>query len=203
MPAYTVPGSQLFLMQMKSPLVLAVGAVTIGSAILSLILAKRLPPPTARRLGLGPWVTRYTKPIAVLVVALYAMIVIVATYATTRPGLDYGLFIDGANVTVRFYGDRIVSFNACRANYSVVSVDDALSMLKVRTNGLTDPTTGLYMGYYKTSDGSKAYVIVVKRLSDKALVFRLHTGDYVVVAVPGVEDAYKNLQQARKAYCKG
>ncbi len=194
--SYTVSGAQLFRMEMQSPLLLAVmAAVLIPSAALLAAVVKgwRLPGTVGSRRAMVYVIA------AAMVIGVAA--IPTATYIGVRPELEYGLQVSDLKATVRFYGDNVVEFNVCEATYSLTSVDEAVSMLKVRTNGLSDPATGIHMGYYKARDGSKAYVIVASKLSDKALVARLSDGSYVIVALPGIENAYKTLTSLKQTHC--
>ena len=201
MASYTVAGSDLFWMQLRSPIVLIVTVLSIAGLAFLVALAGKLPASVAGRIGLGPRVRRYSVHIAILIALLEVSIIVGVTYATTRPGVDYGITINGTSVTVVFYEDKSITFNVCDASFNLTSADEALELLKVRTNGVADPSTGLYAGYYKTVDGRKAYVFIEKKLSSEAIIFRLNTGEYIVVGVPGAQQAFNDLKAAAAAHC--
>ncbi|MEB3851467.1 MAG: hypothetical protein LRS49_02645 [Desulfurococcales archaeon] len=196
MHSATIAGSELFRAVLASPLVLAIGASTAAGAA-ALALASR----RGLRIPGMPETRRAAYLLAAAIIAVYAVVVPAAAYYSARPGLDYGVWVDGANVTVRFYGTATVSFNLCNATLNLTDTQRALSMLSVRTNGLSDPTAGVHMGYYKTKSGARAYVIVYEKRAPKALVARLPDGSYVIAAVPGVESLYREVSGERPGLC--
>jgi hypothetical protein len=194
--AYTVPGSHIFWLTVLSPLSLAVDLITVGSVALIALIIKKLPPGGRGVLRAPGWARRHAWLLVLIVLVLDIAIIFTASYVTARPGLDYGIWVEGRNVTVRFYENKVIAFSVCDASFNLTSTSKALGLLRIRTNGLSDPTAGIHMGYYKTVDNHRAYVIVLEKESRHAIVFRLASGDYVVVAVPGVERAYGELEGA-------
>ncbi|MEB3806500.1 MAG: hypothetical protein GSR73_03190 [Desulfurococcales archaeon] len=186
--AALVPGSQLFIAEVKSPIGIIVEAISVFFGLV--LYAYYRSKPGSRG-----------KAKLVLVATLSALAIIPLTsYVLTRPGVDYGAVLNGTTLTVTYYGASRETFNICSVNVSLQPIDKALEILKVRTNGVADPSTGIFMGHYRTVDGRPAIVIVWKKTTTKALV--VDNGKLVaIIGVKGVEDLYNAIVQAKENYC--
>jgi len=188
-PACLVSGKNLFIQEATSPLQLLVIVAIMAVMIIGAYLAKRFP-------SLRKYPLKLAIPIAIVAIG----IVLATTYISIRPGLSYGAWLNGTVLQVRFYQDDIVSVNICKSNISLVDTSEALSKLSIRTNGLSDPLSGIHMGYYRARGGDKAYVLVLAKKSAKALVIGSEKG-YIIVALPCSQEMYKELTQARSTLC--
>ena len=184
-----VSGSALFHKELASPLMLGVIASIIALVPLIHYLGKRI-----KRLR------KYSIKLALPLTALAIVLVLSVNYITIRPGLGYGAWLNGTLLHVRFYEDKIISISICESNMTLTGIKEALSMLSIRTNGLSDPVTGIHMGYYRTYSGEKAYVIIVTSQADKALVIHSKKG-YVIIALRCTGKLYKELLEARHGIC--
>ena len=190
-----VSGSWLFWHELTSPLELGVLVLLIASIPITYFLAKRF-----------PWLRKYSQRTMIIVVALLTVMgvitIVVVTYIGVRPSLSYGAWLSGSTLHVRFYEDKVVDVDICNSSMSLTSTKKALDMLSIRTNGVSDPTSGTHMGYYRTHDGRKAYVIILAHSSNKAII--INTGKaYVIIALPCTQRLYNELAAARTELCTG
>ena len=191
--ACLVNGSWLFRHELTSPLELGVLVLLVASIPITYFLVKKL-----------PWLRKYSQRTMTIIVALLiitAIVLVVAvTYISIHPSLGYGAWLNGSTLHVRFYEDKVVSVNICNTSISLTNTKTALDMLSIRTNGISDPTSGIHMGYYRTHDKKKAYVIILAHSSSKAII--INTGKvYIVVALPCVQELYNELVAAKTRLC--
>ena len=190
-----VNGSWLFWHELTSPLELVVVVLLIASIPITYFLAKKL-----------PWLRKYSQRTMMMIVALLTVVavilVVTVTYISVRPSLSYGAWLNDSILHVRFYEDKVVNINICNSSMKLTSTKKALDMLSIRTNGVSDPTSGTHMGYYRTHDGKKAYVIILAHSSNKAII--INTGKaYVIIALPCTQGLYDKLVAARTELCTG
>jgi len=193
--ACLVSGSKLFWHELTSPLELGVLVVTVALVPITYFLARKFP--RLRRYSLR------TMVLVTTIITIVAVILIVtATYISVRPSLSYGAWLNSSTLHVRFYEDKVVSLNICNSTMMLKSTKDALDMLSIRTNGISDPASGTHMGYYRTRDGGKAYVIILAHMSTKAII--INTGRaYVIIALPCTQELYNELVAAKAELCTG
>ncbi len=185
MEILTVQGSTLLEAQLASPLTIVVLA---GAWLVSLayIVSKR--GSARRRIGM-------------LLTSLAVTVIIVGAYAfTIQPGVEYGIYLEDSTIKVVFYMDREVKYDLCQVEIGLVDRGEALDIIKVRTNGISDPTTGLAAGYFKTRDGMDAYMLITGKQVQKVLVIK-GSNNITIVGMPGVEEAYSKLIDAYEARC--
>jgi len=187
--AALVHGSQLFMAELKSPLDVAVEAISVFFGLIFYTYYKKRPGSRG-------------KAKLVLVATVSVLVIIPLTnYALIRPGVDYGAVLNRTTLTVIYYGASMEAFNICTANVSLQPLDKALQTLKVRTNGLADPSTGILMGHFRTVNGKPAAVIVWKKTASKALL--VDNGKLVaIVGVKGVDSLYNAIMRAKMDYCR-
>ena len=185
-----VSGRSLFLAEITSPLTLAVLAVVLLPVLGYYFIAARSGSERAlarARLGLA--------------VAVLALVVLVGVnYYTLQPGRTYGLELVDGRVVLHYYEERSASYNLCNLTVRLVGLDEARGMLGVRTYGTSDPTTGLSAGEFKLTDGRNAHVLIAPG-AGKALIIEEPGKPTAIVAVPGVEEAYTAILQARGESC--
>jgi len=143
-----------------------------------------------------------TAKIRLLVVALISLITTVTALSLTmvRWSAYYGAWLEGGEIHVRYYANDFFNVSMCNTNISLVSIDDALGMLKIRTNGIADPSSGVYMGHYRLADGSRGDVIIISRNITHVLVVSAGR-EKAIVGLPGVETLYKTITEARSGLC--
>ncbi len=186
MEILTVQGSTLLEAQLTSPLTIGVLAAA-WLVSLAYIVSKR--GSARRRIGM-------------LLTSLAVTVIIVGAYAfTIKPGVEYGIYLEDSTIRVVFYMDREVKYNLCQVEVELVDRDEALDMIKIRTNGISDPTTGLAAGYFKTRDGLNAYMIITGKDASKAITIR-GSDSITIVGMPGVEEAYNKLREAYQSKCR-
>jgi len=145
---------------------------------------------------------RIRRVMMALMAIIATILVIGVQVYSIRPGISYGIFINDHSIIVRFYMDDSVQYNLCSVELKVMDRGMALDMLRIRTNGVYDPTTGVAAGYYKTNSGGDAYVIITGKSVGKVLVIE-SGGDTVIVGMPGVLDAYERLSNIYGDACRG
>lgn len=190
-PQLVIPGSEIITLERHSPLTLAVVLFVAGMVPLAYWQARRK---GMRGTKLAAAVGGATLA-AVMVVVLAALV----PYTMIKPDLMYGSWLNGTTLYTRFYGTHIVKASICNATIELVPRDRLGDILSVRTNGLGDPLAHISMGYFRTRDGRRAYVVVV---GEKPVVI-VDAGRYVV-AVGGFdnpEDFYHRLLDARARLC--
>jgi len=190
----TIPGSQVIHAQITSPLTIIVLVVVIAITPLALYLGRR-------RRGLP---TKAVIALTLAVIVPVAGIIIALPYTTAKPDLDYGAWLEGHMLEVRFYSSKVVEFNLCNTNVSLIDRSELGHLLKYRSFGVGDPLAGIDLGYFKTRDGRTAYVVVVGKDVGKLLV--ADDGSKVAVigvkCPSGVSSLYKAIMEA-KADCRG
>ena len=172
MHAFTIPAATINHIELTSPLtllaILAVSAAAIATA----------------------WkLKRYGFTIAAATAALILVSGYAIVYASSNVGKGlYGIWINGTKAYIHFWAGGSVNVDLCNTNITLVPTNAARDLLRIRVDGLGDPTTGVSMGYYRTRDGEKAYVLIVE--GRKALLIK--GKEWVaIVAVPGVEECYR------------
>ncbi len=186
MEVLTVQGSTLLEAQLTSPLTIVVLAAA-WLVSLAYIVSKR--GSARRRIGM-------------LLTSLAVTVIIVGAYAfTIKPSVEYGIYLEDSIIKVVFYMDREVKYNLCQVEVGLVDKEEALDMIKIRTNGISDPTTGLAAGYFKTKDGLSAYMIITGKDVSKAITIRGPDG-ITIVGMPGAEEAYDKLKMAYESQCR-
>ncbi len=178
-----VPWTEISRMLLLSPLILAVSALV---AVLGLATIRGVLPLLTRRL-LSPRARRILGAASIVVAVLLPF---TAAFLTVTPGASYGVVLEDHTLRVYFYQDDYVEYDACRANLTLLDPEEAKSLLKLRTYGTSDPSTGIDMGYYKLATGEEATVIILWKKTSSVLLVR--SGDTVsLVGVPGVEQVYR------------
>ncbi len=181
--ACTVPGSKLLLATLLNPIFISALATPLIITLLLVRYADYLVKSEAQRR-----VLRYVAPV---VVAAAYIVVLVVAYSTTMPGVEYGLVVEDGVARVTFLGSQSVTVNACNATIKLLTLDEALSMLKRRDYGLGDPLTKTYMGYFTGRDG-RSYLVAI--IEGPRHVLYINDGVHrVLVGVEGVEKCYEAL----------
>jgi hypothetical protein len=186
--ALLVKGAEIDRMLETSPLMLIVYASTIIPLIAIIVYYRSKPGGRAK-----------ARIAAATLVALIALLVVI-DLAAVHPGEYYGAWISDRTVNVKYYTDNVFSADLCKANITLVTLDKALDMLEIRTNGISDPTSNIHMGHFRLYDGSKGDVIIIGRNVEHVIVIS-SDGEKALVGLPGAEVFYKNLLEARLARC--
>ena len=182
------PGSLLLRRELTGPITLALTIVVLAAGVGGFLYYRGKPGKRGRaRLSLVIAATGLAALIGVPVVLV-------------QPGQQYGIVVEDGRAVVTYYGAERVEVDLCSANTTLAPVDRALDMLAVRTNGLADPVTGIYMGHYRARNGTEALVIVDAKSARHALVLK-SGGKIIIVAVPSVEQAYKAIRDYIQAHC--
>ncbi|MEB3774773.1 MAG: hypothetical protein GSR86_07610 [Desulfurococcales archaeon] len=171
---------------------LLTGPLSIGVLVLVWVVAAIY---TLARRG-----SRARRMMAVAMAVTATIIVVGAQAYSIQPGVEYGIYLEEDKILVRFYMDDEVEYNLCNTRIEVLDRDKALEMIKIRTNGVYDPSTGVAAGYFKTHDGLDAYIIISGKSIDKVIVLRGDNG-VAIIGLPGVEEAYNKLEKAREDLC--
>ena len=184
-----IPGSALLREELTSPLIIGVIALVLAFSTAGFLYYRHRP-------------GGRTKARLSLIVGLGTLALLLAIFVLTiQPGVNYGITFENGRIKVVFYGSESIELSPCGSNVSLIETNKALEMLSVRTNGIADPLSGVYMGYYKTRDGAEALVIVSSESSPNALL--IETGDrLVIVGVPGVEKVYDVIVAYQAQECR-
>lgn len=138
----TVPGRELVIMELKSPLVLGVITVVI---ILSPARIARIR--FLGRVQLTPGAGKTLRLITLIVIIIALLVPVIVAFGTIDPNYNYGVWLEDGNLTVRFYRHESIAINVCDVeSVKLLKTSDALDQLKYGVNGLGDPTTGLVLG---------------------------------------------------------
>ncbi|MCE4600883.1 MAG: hypothetical protein F7C38_04880 [Desulfurococcales archaeon] len=184
--ALLVSGTDLVKIELASKLILGVLALLWISVIIGV---------KVRRIG------RAKRILAILFAVIATLTVMGGLIYIFRPGTQYGVWIEDDEVLVRFYADGTVAYNICDSNITLLPVDSVDKLLSIRTNGIADPSTGLYAGYFKASNGLEAYVLVHKAATDHVLA--ISNGDTMaLIGLKGVEDIYRELALVQDNSCR-
>jgi hypothetical protein len=186
--ALLVKGSEIDRMLDLSPLMIVVYATTIVP-LAALIAYYRSKPGGRAKARIA----------AATLIALLAILVAVDV-ATVHPSEYYGAWISDETINVRYYTSDVFTANLCKANITLVTLDKALRMLRIRTNGISDPTNNIHMGHFRLHDGSKGDVIIIGRNVEHVIVIS-SDGEKALVGLPGAEEFYRHLLEARLARC--
>ncbi len=191
----TVPGKELVLIELKSPLILGVIAVVIILTLARLAGIRFL-----ERVRFTPGAGRTLRLITLIVIVIALLVPIIVAFGTIDPKYDYGVWMEDNSLIVRFYRHESITINVCDIKrVDLLKTNDALDSLKYRVNGLSDPATGLIIGYFKTNDGKDSAVIVMSKHADKTLVILTDDNKVILVGVPGVERVYAELVKGLEA----
>ena len=191
----TVPGRELVLIELGSPLVLGVIAVVIALA-----LARRAGLRLPGKLGLTPGAGKAFRLATLIAIAIALLVPVIVAFGAVDPNYDYGVWLEDDTVTVRFYRHDTIKINVCEIESAVLlDTGEALEGLRYRVNGLSDPATGLVLGYFKTRDGRDAAVIVMGKHADKTLTILTRGGKVILVGIPGVDRVHAELAQRLEA----
>ncbi|MEB3787482.1 MAG: hypothetical protein GSR78_01865 [Desulfurococcales archaeon] len=197
MASAVVSGSKIAGALLTSPVIMGIIAIAV---VLLLVRARR--GPRLPFLGDTPGAGRAKRIIVGLMLSMIVLLIAAIVALTVDPRLEYGAWTSDGKLVVRFYQNDTVEVDICDIEYvGLVTVDEALNMLKYRTNGVADPGSGVYMGYYKTIDGQDAYVLILAEESGDVLVFRLSDGSYVMIGVPDIEGLFEEVADYHLSNC--
>jgi len=182
-----VGGGELLVALLTSPVTLGAVALVAVSAVAARVLAARGRLPR-RRGRVAPY----------LAAAAVVLLVGVSVFMV-RPWASYGAVLEGSTLRVAFFDGEVVEVDVCGAGVELVSVEEAVDMLALRTLGVSEPVSGIRLGYYKLVDGRDARVIIWGERADKVLVVEWE-GGVVMVGLPGVEELYQEILEV-KARC--
>ncbi len=186
-PSLLIKGSEIFSLEIKSPIMIIVYVATIVPMFIAVLYFR-----AKGRRG-------QAKVVVAVLVAVLLLVVGLQFFLVNR-SLYYGAWINGTTIHVRYYDDDVFSANVCEANLSIVSVKSALNLLSIRTNGIADPTSGLYMGHYKLNNGDKGDVIVISSRSTKAIIIKVK-GEEAIVGLPGAQNFYNYVISLKEKRC--
>ncbi len=184
----TISGTTLLKAELQSPLILTILLIVIASGALTYLYYTRRKPYDPK------------KKLSIIAIILTILLVISVNMIIIRPGTFYGAMLEGENLTITFYGTETITINICHANISLVPTSKALDMLKIRTNGLADPTSGIYMGYYKLEDGRKAQLIIWSKDSDQTLIVE-YDDQVAMIGLRNVTQLYYTTQDLGTQAC--
>ncbi len=187
----SIPGRELFIKEILSPLILAVIILTVVPFTAYYIYVKRTG-------GTGKRVARARLG---LVVAILTIIIIVGiNYYTFKPGTTYGLELSDGKLVFHYYEDRVAVYNVCNATIKLIDINTAKQMLKIRTYGTADPIVGIYAGEYILTDNSRAHVLIVPGAS-RAIIIEEKGVTSAIIGVPNAGEAYSRIASYREAHC--
>ncbi|MCE4610076.1 MAG: hypothetical protein F7C36_06860 [Desulfurococcales archaeon] len=184
----TISGATLLKAELQSPLILTVLLIIIASGALAYLYYTRRKPYDPK------------KKLSIIAIILTIILVIAVNMIIIRPGTIYGATLEGENLTITFYGTETITINICQANISLVPTSKALDMLKIRTNGLADPTSEIYMGYYKLEDGRKAQLIIWSKDSNQTLIVE-YDDQVAMIGLRNVTQLYNTIQDLETQAC--
>ncbi len=127
------------------------------------------------------------------------LLMIVVNYACWSG--DYGITINGANATIRFYEDKTLTINICNSTIKLLDASEARKLLRVRVDGLEDPLGGVYVGYYKPRKGGGRIAVLVLEDTDKVLYLE-QNGKKALIGLPCVEEYYQEIMRIKEANCQ-
>ncbi|MEB3845026.1 MAG: hypothetical protein LRS48_05025 [Desulfurococcales archaeon] len=187
----SIPGRELFIKEILSPLILAVIIVTIVPFIAYYFYMKRT----------GATDRRAARARLGLVIAILTIMVVVGiNYYTFKPGTTYGLELSDGKLVFHYYENRVATYNVCKATIKLIDVDTAKHMLKIRTYGTSDPTVGIYAGEYILTNNSRAHVLIVPGAS-RAIIIEEKGVASAIIGVPNAGEAYNRIVSYREAHC--
>ncbi len=184
----TISGATLLKAELQSPLMLGVFLIIIAIGALAYLYYSRRNPYDPK------------KRLSIILIILTIILIIAINIIIIRPGTIYGATLDGENLTITFYGTETITINICQANITLIPTNKALDMLKIRTNGLADPTTGIYMGYYKLEDGRNAQLIIWTKDSNQTLIVE-YDDQVAMIGVRNVTQLYNTIQDLETQVC--
>ena len=133
------------------------------------------------------------KQLIKLSVAVIATVAVIAGLAYSfHPGVQYGLVIRGQNITVTFFENNRITFNACNSNVELLNETSGISLLHLRKMGVYDSATGIASGYFLTRNGTTIYVIITNKKINYVLLIR-DKNHVALVGLPNIENAYSTL----------
>ncbi len=184
----TISGITLLKAELQSPLILTVLLIIIAFGALAYLYYSRRNPYDPK------------KKLSIIAIILTIILIIAVNIIIIRPGTIYGATLEGENLTITFYGTENITINICQANISLIPTSKALDMLKIRTNGLADPTSGIYMGYYKLEDGRKAQLIIWSKDSNQTLIVE-YDDQVAMIGLRNVTQLYNTIQDLETQAC--
>jgi len=140
--------------------------------------------------------------IKLTIISLIAVIIILAAIPLTMISWseNYGVWVEGKTIYVRYYNDDIFKADLCTSNLSLISTSKARKMLSIRTNGVSDPFTHIDIGHFKLRDGSKGDVIILDNNSNYVLLIA-KDNEKALVSLKGIETFYNKLVSLRQSLC--
>ena len=185
----TMSGAKIASILASSPLMIVVYIVVVAPLVAGIIYYRRKRPEERTKL-------------VVLVVVLVGVIglIFAINYFAVNRGLNYGVWINGSRIYVRYYDNDIFVANICQANITLLTKEQAINLLSIRTNGISDPTVGVDMGHFELKGGLKGDVLIIGKNTKYVVTIRVKNEE-ALIGLPGAKNFYVNLIALRNKLC--
>ena len=184
----TMSGAKIASLLASSPLMIVVYIAVIAPLVAGIFYYRKKPGERAKLIVL-----------AVVLVGVVGLI-FALNYVTVNRSLNYGAWVNGSKIYVRYYDNDIFVVNVCQANISLLTKEQAKSLLSIRTNGISDPTVDVNMGHFRLKNGLKGDVLIIGK-STKYVVAIRAKNEEALVGLPGVKNFYAKLMTLKNMLC--
>ncbi len=181
-------GAKIASILASSPLMIVVYIVVIIPLVAGIIYYRRKPEERAKLIVL-----------AVVLVGVVGLI-FALNYVAVNRSLEYGAWINGTKIYVRYYDNDVFMTSICKANISLLTVDQAKGLLSIRTNGISDPTVDIDMGHFRLKGGLKGDVIIIGKDTAYAVSIKVKDEE-ALVGLPGASSFYKEVIKVKRGAC--